>query len=208
MPLQETSKKRAASASWMSSDPTTESMERLRQMRLMTAIRAFFAALGSAATAEKIRIAMETPTLPAPEKKDSRPTPSPPKQPTRSEAITLLAALQREARFVDLTQESLDEYTDAQVGAATRDVLRDCRDVLARIFDLTPVLDQDEGADVEVPAGFEAGRIRLTGNVSGQAPFRGSLVHHGWQAARCELPKWSGSDQTARVIAPAEVELP
>ena len=50
--------------------------------------------------------------------------------PRRSDAITLLAALQREARFVDLVQEPLGEYSDDQIGAAARDVLRDCREVL------------------------------------------------------------------------------
>jgi hypothetical protein len=125
----------------------------------------------------------------------------------RSEALTLLAALQREARFVDLTQESLDQYSDAQVGAAARDVIRDCRAVLDRLFALQPVVVQEEGAQVEVPAGFDQGRYRMTGDVSGDPPFRGRLVRHGWEASKCELPVWSGSPQAARIVAPVEVEL-
>ena len=62
------------------------------------------------------------------------PIPLVPKPPARSEAITLLAALQREARFVDFIQESLAGYTDAQIGAAARDVHRDCGTVLKRMF--------------------------------------------------------------------------
>jgi hypothetical protein len=179
-------------------------------MRLILAIRVFFVALFSAAAAERIKAALESPALPAADKKSQEPKPARPEAPkraARSEAITLLAALQREARFVDLTQEALDEYSDQQVGAAARDVLRDCRTVLNRLFELTPVLAEDEGAEVEVPAGFDTGRYRLTGNVTGQPPFRGGLVHHGWEAAKCEVPLWSGSDQSARVIAPAEVQL-
>ena len=144
----------------------------------------------------------------------AKPTPSPPpKQPpapkpaVRSEAITLLATLQREARFVDFVQESLAGYTDAQIGAVARDVHRDCGAVLKRLFALRPAVDKEEGAEVEIPAGFDPARLRLTGNVAGQPPFRGRLVHPGWEATICELPTWSGSAAAARIVAPAEVEL-
>jgi hypothetical protein len=118
-----------------------------------------------------------------------------------------LAALQREARFVDLVMEPLGGYSDAQVGAAARDVLRDCGQVLDRLFGIAPLVDQEEGTDVEVPAGYDAGRYRLTGNVGGQPPFRGRLAHHGWLATRCQLPTWSGSEGARMIIAPQEVEL-
>ena len=179
-------------------------------MRLFLAIRVFCMVLFQGSVAARIKSVLDQPALPAAE---SPKLPAPtvriekPKPPLRSDAITLLATLQREARFVDLAQESLDEYTDAQVGAAARDVLRDCRKVLERLFDLKPVLDQAEGAAVEVPAGFDAARFRLAGNVAGEPPFRGRLVHHGWEATKCDLPAWSGSDRSARVVAPAEVEL-
>ncbi len=180
-------------------------------MRLFLAIRAFWVVLFHGTVAARVKGVLDQPALPAPEavKITSAPTLriEKPKPPTRSDAITLLATLQREARLVDLAQESLDGYTDAQVGAAARDVLRDCRKVLERLFALKPVLGQDEGAAVEVPAGFDAARFRLTGNVAGEGPFRGRLVHPGWEAARCELPAWSGNEASARVVAPAEVEL-
>jgi hypothetical protein len=144
---------------------------------------------------------VETPPAPQPKK------PQAPKLPPRSEAITLLAALQREARFVDFIQESLAGYSDAQIGAAARDVHRDCGAVLQRIFVLRPAVTDEEGKDVEIPAGFDAGRWRLTGNVTGEPPFRGRLVHPGWEATACELPTWSGHAAAARIVAPAEVEL-
>jgi hypothetical protein len=184
-------------------------------MRLTVAIRAFFAALFHAATAERIALALQPsddakarPALEAAAKPQREPKPVPPKRPVRSDAVSLLAALQREARFVDLVQETLDQYSDEQVGAAARDVLRDCRSVLDRLFNLRPVIAGEEGQVVDVPAGFDAGRFRLTGNVAGEPPLRGSLVHHGWEAARCEVPQWAGSDDAARVVAPAEVQLP
>jgi hypothetical protein len=127
-------------------------------------------------------------------------------KPARSEAITLLATLQREARFVDLVQESLTEYSDAQVGAAARDVLRDCRTVLDRFFDLHPVVDQPEGTPVEIGVDQSTGRYRLTGADSTGLSNQGSLVHHGWEARQCQLPKWSGSEDLALLVVPAELE--
>ncbi len=185
------------------------------RMRLTIAIRAFFSALFHAATAQRIALALRPPdeaaappALEAAAKPQREPKPAPQKRPVRSDAVSLLATLQREARFVDLVQETLDQYSDEQVGAAARDVLRDCRSVLDRLFKLRPVIAGEEGQVIEVPIGYDAGRFRLTGNVAGEPPLRGSLVHHGWEAVRCELPQWAGSDEAARVVAPAEIQLP
>jgi hypothetical protein len=127
--------------------------------------------------------------------------------PQRSDAIALLATLQREARFVDLANESLDRYTDAQIGAAARDVLRDSKKVLDRLFELEPVAKSAEGNPIEVPAGYDAGRYRLTGNVSRQPPLTGQVTHAGWQVAKCNLPAWTGKPEAAFIIAPAEVQV-
>ena len=135
-----------------------------------------------------------------------KPKPPPPK-PTRSEAITLLSALQREARFVDFIQEPIDGYNDAQVGAAVREIHRGCHEVLTRMFAPEPIVDQDEGATVEVsdPA---SGAFRLTGQVSQTSgAVSGHLVHHGWMAHKCDVPKWSGEVDSANVIAAAEVQI-
>lgn len=126
----------------------------------------------------------------------------------RSEAITLLSALQREARFVDLVQEPLQQYTDQQIGAAARDVLRDCNSVLQRMFAIVPVIEGSENAMLETPATIPAGRLMITGKPAGNPPFRGRLVHHGWEASQCQLPEWTGDEQAKNVIAPAEIECP
>jgi hypothetical protein len=128
--------------------------------------------------------------------------------PRRSEALTLLEALQREARFVDFIMEPLDGYSDAQIGVAVRDVHRDCATVIRRFFDPQGLLEHQEGATVEVQKGFSPARYRLTGNVHGEAPYRGVLRHHGWTAGKCEVPLWTGDAQDLMVVAPAEVELP
>ncbi|MEA1949841.1 MAG: DUF2760 domain-containing protein [Planctomycetota bacterium] len=181
-------------------------------MRLSVAIRAFFRSLFNAEIAQQIDAILESgsaavPELPPPQPATEKPVVKAPPKPTRSEAITLLATLQREARLVDFFKESLDGYSDAQIGAAVRDIHRDTAAVLDRMFAIEPVVEGEEGRQIEVPAGFDAGCYRLTGNVTGTPPFNGTLAHHGWKAGKCELPAWSGGDESARTVAPAEVEL-
>ena len=125
----------------------------------------------------------------------------------RSDAIALLAALQREARFVDLVSEPLDGYSDAQIGAAARAVLSDCGKVLKRVFALEPVAEEAEGESVQVPDGYDTGRLRLTGDLSRQPPLTGTLVHAGWVAKQCEVASWTGGPDAALVVAPAEIEV-
>lgn len=125
----------------------------------------------------------------------------------RNDALNLLAMLQREARFVDFVQEPIDAYSDEQIGAAARDVHRDCAVVLNRVFGLRRLTSDEEGAAMEIPSEFNPGRIRLTGTPASQSPMRGTVRHHGWEATRCELPAWSGSAGAAHVVAPVEVEL-
>jgi hypothetical protein len=81
-----------------------------------------------------------------------------------------------------------------------------CRKVITECLALEPVLKEAEGAAIKLPSGFDAQRIRLTGNVAGQPPFRGALKHHGWVTTAVRLPAVSDA-LDPRVIAPAEVEL-
>jgi hypothetical protein len=176
--------------------------------RIFLAFRVFFATLFHASIAEQVaRLfvagAPLAPPAPAPQPKQ----PPAPKPPVRREALTLLAALQREARLVDFIEEPLAGYSDAQIGAVARDIHRDCGALFKRLFALRPAVEQAEGAEVEIAAGFDPNRWRLTGNVTGQPPFRGRLVHPGWEATICEMPTWSGDPAAARIVAPAEVEL-
>jgi len=182
-------------------------------MRLGLAFRAFFRTLGNADIARQIELVLggQFAGLPAPAEKAALEKPAAkiaaPKPPARSDALSLLAALQREARFVDLVHESLDGYSDAQIGAAARDVLRDCRKTLDRMFGLQPLLDQPESSSVEVPAGYDPNRFKVIGQIAGEPPFRGQVVHPGWRASTCQLPTWSGAAESALVVAPTEVEV-
>ena len=142
------------------------------------------------------------------ERHQTAPSPAPvEKKPVRSDAIGLLATLQHEARFVDIVSEPLDGYSDAQIGAAARDVLADCGKVLNRMFALKPVLESEEGSSIEVAADYDTSRYRLTGNVSQQPPCMGELMHAGWQATKCDLPVWTGNEAGALIVVPAEVQI-
>jgi hypothetical protein len=133
----------------------------------------------------------------------ARPAPGAPK-PARSDAVTLLATLQREARLIDFLKEPIDGYSDAQVGAAVRDIHRQAAAVLDRQFQLRPVLDQAEGSQVSIAAGTSPGKIKRTG---GSEANVGKVVHHGWQVTRCDVPVWTGDADTASIVAPAEVDV-
>lgn len=130
-----------------------------------------------------------------------------PTPPARSDAISLLAALQRDARFLDIVNEPLEQYSDEQVGAAARDVLKNCDSVIKRIFATQPLTDTPDGSELTTPTPFDPSRFRLTGNVAGDAPFTGTVAHHGWEATQCEVPQWSGSSESAMIVAPIELEV-
>ena len=162
--------------------------------------------------AERVQRLLTQEALPQPaEKREPVPVPSPvPKQapaPARSEALTLLSALQREGRLVDFLKEPLESYSDAQVGAAVRDIHRDCGAMLERQFGIRPVVEQPEGSEVSPGPRPDPGKYKLSGQVGDQSMVSGRLVHHGWRVTQCQLPQWSGSAETAFIIAPAEVEL-
>ncbi|MFM7058529.1 MAG: DUF2760 domain-containing protein [Planctomycetota bacterium] len=154
--------------------------------------------------------AVTAPTTPAPPAAPTAPpvpvAPAPPTKPLRSDAISLLASLQREGRLIDFLKEPIDGYPDARIGAAVRDIHRDCAAVLERQFGLRPVLEQTEGSVVSVSAAA-AGWIRTTGPKAAHAATSGTLVHPGWVATRCELPTWIGEATAALVVAQAEVEI-
>ncbi len=133
------------------------------------------------------------------------PPPPPPPKPS-GEPLRLLAVLQREGRLLDFLLEDVQAYSNEQIGAAVRDIHRSCHKALDEHLLLEPVLSGQEGAAVEVPPGFDPSAIRLTGNVTGQPPFRGTLLHHGWRVREIKLAK-PPEGQDEFVVQPAEVEL-
>ncbi|WP_295994290.1 DUF2760 domain-containing protein [Rugamonas sp.] len=132
--------------------------------------------------------------------------PAPLRIATPDAALQLLSLFQREARLIDFTQENLAAYSDADIGAAARVVHEGCSKVLREHFSIEAVRSEAEGSRVVLDAGFDAAAVRLTGNVVGSAPFRGTLSHRGWRAASVRLPKLADAHD-ATILAPAEVEL-
>lgn len=177
--------------------------------RIGLAFRLFFRVLFDAALAERARpllagVATAEPSGPV----VAAPAPKPAKRaPARNDALNLLAMLQREARLVDFLQEEIAAYSDEQIGAAVRDVHRDSKAALERVFALRPIREDPEGSTLELDGEFDAARYRLTGCVPERPPFRGALAHHGWQATHCVLPEFSGGENAALIVAPAVVEV-
>lgn len=135
------------------------------------------------------------------------PPPEPVVPPKPSGApLRLLALLQREGRLLDFLLEDIQGYPDPQVGAAVRDIHRQCQAALKEHLVLEPVLPHAEGSPIEVPAGFDPSAVRLVGNVTGQPPFRGTLQHHGWRVKEIKLAA-PPEGQDEFVVMPAEVEL-
>ena len=130
-----------------------------------------------------------------------------PPERVHASALVLLAALQREGRFIDFVRQDVGGFSDEDIGAAGRIVHAGCRKVIDQFFRFEPAAGGAEGQSLTVPAGFDAQRIRLTGNVTGNPPFRGTLKHHGWIVTRVNVPEISNA-LDPRVAAPAEVELP
>ncbi len=121
--------------------------------------------------------------------------------------LRVLAILQRDGRLVDFLLEDLDGASNEVIGAAVREIHAGCRKVLHDYFKVEPVLGSPEGETVSVPADFDPSAIRLTGNVTGNPPFRGVLRHHGWKVGSAQLPVLPGAKVDSDILAPAEVEL-
>lgn len=121
-------------------------------------------------------------------------------------ALQILAILQREGRFIDFLQEDVSGAGDADVGAAARVVHEGCKRAVERYLKIEPVRGEAEGSRVTLEPGFDAARNTVTGNVVGEPPFTGELVHPGWRATAIDLPTTTAGHD-ASILAPAEIEL-
>lgn len=188
-------------------------------MRLVLAFRSFFSVLSSRDTAKRVELALAkvdatvpkiasqtaqtSPTAEPAVKVTSKPSPVKTASASRSDALTLLSTMQRESRILDLISESLDQYSDAQIGAAARDVLRDLHKSIDRVFSLKPLATTQEGEKVSIPENASPSQWRIVGNANQRT---GVLTHAGWKASKLELPQWTGSNDESMIVAAAEVE--
>ena len=189
----------------MSDSPVPQAPSFLRRIPL--AFSAFFSILADAAFAARLQgLQHHAPAAPA----MAKPAPAAPVTPPRATpgdaALQLLALFQRDARLIDFCEENLASHADADIGAAARLVHEGCRKVLREHFTLVPVRLEPEGSRITLNAGFDAGAIKLTGNVVGAPPFKGTIVHCGWRVTDVRLPTLTHSHD-ASICAQAEVEL-
>jgi uncharacterized protein DUF2760 len=125
-----------------------------------------------------------------------------------SEVVNFLAILQERGRLVDFLMDDITGYNDAQVGAAGRVLHEGCKAVLLEHFGIRPMREEGEGSKVTIPTGYAPDDYRLVGKITGQVPFTGTLVHHGWRVEWVKLPRLlRASADRLPAIAPAEVEL-
>ena len=120
--------------------------------------------------------------------------------------LHLLSVLQTEGRLLDFFNEDLQNYEDAQIGAAARGVHDNCRQALARYLTLRPAVAQPEGQPITVDPRTDPDQYQLSGNVTGEPPFQGVLTHPGWQAEGVNIPDFSFTGDP-HLIAPAGVKI-
>lgn len=185
-------------------------------MGLSTAIKAFWFALTDQEKSERISAALSTDqsTLALEKKEPVKNI----KQAVgsnassvlgRSDAIELLATLQREARFVDFVKEPLDTVADDAIGAAARTLHDRCATIIERCFEIRPLVDAQEGESITLPGetARNSSRVQLLqGSVDSTDDVKGRLLHAGWTARKCALPKWSGNKDDALILAPMEID--
>jgi Domain of unknown function (DUF2760) len=132
--------------------------------------------------------------------------PAPAANQAEAEVVAFFGLLQEKGRLVDFLMEEVTPYEDAEVGAAARVIHQGCRQVLQEYFNISPISEAQEGAQVTVPAGYSPDRYRLVGKLTGEPPFTGTLLHKGWKTEFVKLPRIVTREGLPS-IAPAEVEL-
>ena len=154
---------------------------------------------------KKIDRVVEKPTI-QPVKQQPIPEPVILKEATPDAALQLLGLFQQEARFIDFIEEDIATYSDTDIGVAARVVHEGCHKILHNHFDFEPIRSEEEDTPVTLRKGFDSSAVRLTGNIVGKAPFKGTLVHRGWRVTKVNLPKIADG-HNVKIIASAEVEL-
>jgi hypothetical protein len=121
-------------------------------------------------------------------------------------ALQLLYLLQNDARFIDFVREDMSVHSDEDVGMVARVIHEGCNKVLNEHFTFAAICKENEGDKVTLLDGYDAAKVRVTGQIVGKPPFTGTVIHKGWQITEVRLPN-TVQGYNPNVIAPAEVEL-
>lgn len=169
--------------------------------RLLNAFRVFWSMLLHGRVPSDLLPVAPVPVAPA-----TAPPPRASREDEGDRAVQLLALLQRDGRLVDFLREDITPYTDAQVGAAVRDVHAKCRATLERYLALEPVTLEDEGQAFTVSRATDPATVKVVGQVPASGTARGLVRHRGWRVTSLTLPALP-PDDARRVVAAAEIEV-
>lgn len=142
---------------------------------------------------------------PAPQAKP-QPAPEPPPAPKVFDGVQLLALLQQKGRLIDFLMQDVHSFSDEDVASGARVVHEGCNQVLKEFMRIEPLRTESEGDPVTIQAGYDPALVQLSGNVQGQPPYSGELVHHGWKLTDLKMPEKT-QDSPQNVLAPAEIEI-
>lgn len=173
-------------------------------MRILLAIRCFFAILFHGALSDALLADLGIGRRAAPAAAPSAPPP-PTARPASDGALQVLGILQRDSRLIDFIMEDVSAYADDQIGAAVRSLHDQARESLTRYVKLQPVIDSVEGTFTR-SGPIDPGAVKFIGNVPANTPTGGILRHKGWKASQVDLPAL-GAKQDVTVLAPAEIEI-
>lgn len=120
--------------------------------------------------------------------------------------LRLLALLQQSGRLIDFLKEDIHDFTDAQIGAAVRQIHQDCGKSLEELVTIRPLMPEKEGTSIVVPKGYDPAAIKISGKVKGEPPYTGTIVHQGWKAHKRSLPMKMG-ENVSEILCPAEIEV-
>jgi len=131
-----------------------------------------------------------------------------PQNQAQAEVVTMLGVFQEKGRFIDFLMEDITPHSDAEVGSVARSVHQGCKAALHEHFGIEPVTAAAEGSEITVPPAYAADEFRLIGNLAGDPPFKGKLIHKGWKTTSVKLPRVLNPDAAhLPAIAPAQVEI-
>ncbi|HZT34096.1 MAG TPA: DUF2760 domain-containing protein [Bryobacteraceae bacterium] len=174
-------------------------------MRILLAIRCFFAILFHGALSDALLSALGIARRPDAAPVSAPAAPAPAARPTSDGALQVLAILQRDSRLIDFIMEDISGYADDQIGAAVRSLHDQAKESLTRYIKLQPVIDSVEGTFTR-SGPIDPAAVKFIGNVPANTPTGGVLRHKGWKAAKVDLPALSAR-QDVTVLAPAEIEI-
>jgi hypothetical protein len=141
-----------------------------------------------------------------------RAVPPPPQKPVKTDnaqAVLLLSLLQEKGRFLDFVMGDISSYNNEQIGAAARFVHQGCNELIKDCFEPEAISSENENSEITLDAGFNSRKYKIVGDVVGEPPYNGKLVHKGWKANHVKLPLLSlpQSQSDTPVLQPVEIEL-